>query len=51
MDEALIKSVDCSVIVTDHSDFDYDMLLAKSPLIVDTRNVLKIRGNPRVVHL
>lgn len=51
MDQALVRSADCSVIVTDHSSFDYDMILATSPLIVDTRNVLKVRGNPRVVHL
>jgi len=51
MDAKLAESADCAVIVTDHSDFDYEMLLARCPLIVDTRNVLRVRGNPRVVHL
>jgi UDP-N-acetyl-D-glucosamine dehydrogenase len=34
--EALGK-VDCVVIATDHDDFDYEMIQAHSPLIVDTR--------------
>ncbi len=29
---------DCALIVTDHTDIDYDMVVRESPLTVDTRN-------------
>lgn len=35
---------DAAVIVTDHSDIDYREVLAKSKIIIDTRNALKQRG-------
>ena len=37
----LLSKVDCSVIVTDHSNFNYDLIVSHSKLIVDTRNALK----------
>jgi UDP-N-acetyl-D-glucosamine dehydrogenase len=37
----LLKSVDCAVILTDHSSFDYSMIASHSPLILDCRNALK----------
>jgi UDP-N-acetyl-D-glucosamine dehydrogenase len=40
-DKALDEGVDCAVIVTGHSAFDYPALVARAPLIVDTRNALK----------
>jgi UDP-N-acetyl-D-glucosamine dehydrogenase len=33
--------VDCAVICTNHSAFDYQRIVAKFPLVVDTRNALK----------
>ncbi len=33
----VLKSYDCVVLATDHDKFDYDMILANSKLIVDTR--------------
>ena len=33
--------VDCAVITTDHTAFDYARLAGSLPLIVDTRNALK----------
>lgn len=37
-----IRDYDCVVIVTDHSDFDYESLSDPSgPVVVDTRNALK----------
>ncbi len=36
-----LDKIDCSIIVTDHSIFDYDAIVKKSKLIVDTRNALK----------
>ncbi len=32
-----LNSFDCVVLVTDHDDFDYDMILKESELLVDTR--------------
>jgi len=36
-----LAGVDCVAILTDHSAFDYDALVAAAPLIVDTRNAIK----------
>ena len=35
-----ISQSDCTVIITDHSDFDYQHILRASTLVVDTRNAL-----------
>jgi UDP-N-acetyl-D-glucosamine dehydrogenase len=42
---------DCVVIVTDHKAFDYQLLLEKAPLLVDTRNALKGVVSPKIVRL
>jgi UDP-N-acetyl-D-glucosamine dehydrogenase len=52
----LIESVeasDCAVIVTHHSEYNYEMILNNAPLIVDTRNALGDLGrkNGRVVRI
>lgn len=52
----LIESVeasDCAVIVTNHSEYNYEMILNNAPLIVDTRNALGDLGrkNGRVVRI
>jgi len=48
-----VKGMDCVVIVTNHSQYDYKMILDNSALIVDTRNAMgKIgKGNKKVVRL
>jgi UDP-N-acetyl-D-glucosamine dehydrogenase len=48
-----VKDMDCVVIVTNHSQYDYKMILDNAALIVDTRNALgKIsKGNTKVVRL
>ena len=33
-----VKAVDCVVIITNHSQYDYAMILNNASLIVDTRN-------------
>jgi UDP-N-acetyl-D-glucosamine dehydrogenase len=38
---AVLQSMDCVVILTDHSTFDYPMISAHSPLILDCRNALR----------
>ncbi len=52
LDKALIDS-DCVVIITNHKKYDYDNILNKASLIVDTRNALGISGknNPKVKRL
>jgi UDP-N-acetyl-D-glucosamine dehydrogenase len=42
---------DCAVIITDHRAFDYQLLLEKAPLIVDSRNALKGVVSPKIVRL
>src|SRR6516165_4137620 len=49
-DEAL-AGADCVIIATDHSAIDYQLVADQAPLIVDTRNVLRDRGNSHVVRL
>jgi UDP-N-acetyl-D-glucosamine dehydrogenase len=33
-----LRAHDCTLIVTDHSAVDYDLVVSESPLVVDTRN-------------
>jgi len=35
-----LKAADCVIIVTDHSDIDYQRVCRLAPLVVDTRNAL-----------
>jgi UDP-N-acetyl-D-glucosamine dehydrogenase len=42
---------DCAVIITDHKAFDYQLLVEKASLIVDTRNALKGVKSPKIVRL
>ena len=44
----LLKQQDAVVLITDHSDVDYDLILANSALIIDTRGVYR-NINSRVV--
>jgi UDP-N-acetyl-D-glucosamine dehydrogenase len=41
---------DCVLIATDHSAFDYDVIVEHSGLVVDTRNATKhvTRGRDRI---
>ena len=39
--ESSVNGIDCAVIATDHTAFDYRAMPARFPLIVDTRNALK----------
>ena len=42
---------DCVVIVTDHSDVDYEDVVARAPLVVDTRNATRGMTAPNIVRL
>jgi len=47
-----IGSSDCVVILTDHSNVDYKLIVDSANLIIDTRNVLKeFKGNSKIVKL
>jgi UDP-N-acetyl-D-glucosamine dehydrogenase len=48
-----VRAADCVVIITNHSAYDYSLILDEAKLIVDTRNALgKLgRDNPKVVRL
>jgi UDP-N-acetyl-D-mannosaminuronate dehydrogenase len=39
--EELLESQDCVVIVAAHSSYDYDWIVARAPLVVDTMNSTK----------
>lgn len=41
---------DCVLIVTDHSDYDYERIVRESQLVVDTRNATRGIKSPKVVH-
>jgi UDP-N-acetyl-D-glucosamine dehydrogenase len=47
---ALLKSIDCAVVITDHEKFDYADIVKNARLIVDTRNAVKVKS-PKVVKL
>ena len=50
-DEGAAAKADCVVIVTDHTGFDYQALVERVPLIVDTRNALKGVVSDKIVKL
>ena len=49
--EEAAADVDCVVIITDHTAFDYAALANRARLIVDTRNALKGFRAPHIVRL
>jgi UDP-N-acetyl-D-glucosamine dehydrogenase len=63
MDDSVMKSVeltkeilqssDCVVIITDHAQFDYDMVVQNAPLVMDTRNATRNvkKGREKIVKL
>jgi UDP-N-acetyl-D-glucosamine dehydrogenase len=40
---------DCVIIVTDHSDYDYQRIVRESQLVVDTRNATRGISSPKIV--
>ena len=52
LNENVLAKSDCVVVVTDHSQYEWQVVLANAKLIVDTRNALKKQtGAARVVTL
>jgi UDP-N-acetyl-D-glucosamine dehydrogenase len=50
-DVSLVATADCTVIVTDHSAFNYRKIADQAKLIVDTRNALKGINSEKIVRL
>jgi nucleotide sugar dehydrogenase len=49
----LIKSADCVVITTDHSQYDYEMVVKNAKRVIDSRNATKAvkKGREKIVLL
>jgi len=47
----LLRAMDCAVMLTDHSAFDYGMIATHSSLIVDCRNALSNFSGPHILRL
>jgi UDP-N-acetyl-D-glucosamine dehydrogenase len=45
-----LNEYDCVLIVTDHSDYDYDRIVRESQLVVDTRNATRGIRDAKIVH-
>jgi UDP-N-acetyl-D-glucosamine dehydrogenase len=50
LDDAL-GSTDCAVVVTDHSSFDMERIVARAPLLLDTRNATKQIRSDKVLKI
>src|SRR5690242_6182735 len=50
-DVSTVASADCTVVVTDHSVFNYRKIAEQAKLIVDTRNALKGISSDKIVRL
>ena len=53
LEEKIVREVDCVVIVTDHSQYDYQWLVDNARLVIDTRNATKgvQNGQEKIVKL
>ena len=45
-----LNQYDCVLIVTDHSDYDYERIVRESKLVVDTRKATRGIKSPKIVH-
>ncbi len=51
LDEKLIKNMDMVVVTTDHSSYDYKLIVENAELVFDTRCVLKNFDKEKVIRL
>jgi len=49
--EKVLKSSDCTIIATDHTNFDYKFIVQNSKTIIDTRNATKGIKSKKVIKL
>ena len=45
-----LGAYDCVLIVTDHSDYNYETIVRESKLVIDTRNATRGISSPKIVH-
>ena len=50
-DERALGGCDCAVVLTAHSEIDYELVARVAPLVVDTRNALQGCQSPNVIRL
>ena len=50
LDKAHLEAADCVVILTDHKAFDFELIVNRSKLVVDTRNATTVRA-PHVLRI
>jgi UDP-N-acetyl-D-glucosamine dehydrogenase len=50
-DDTALGLADCVLIVTDHTEFDYNAVVNEANMIVDTRNALVKFSSPKIVRL
>ena len=46
-----LGSTDCAVIVTEHSSFDIETIVAQAPLVIDTRNATKHLRSEKILKI
>ncbi len=51
LNKRTLKSRDCAIIATDHTDVDYKRVVKESKLVVDTRNATRHITNKKIVRL
>ena len=51
LNEETLSAADAVLVITDHSNVDYHLVVRNSRLILDTRNALKAFDDNRVVRL
>jgi UDP-N-acetyl-D-mannosaminuronate dehydrogenase len=49
--DELVRSADLVVIVTDHSEVDYERVVRESKLVLDSRGVIRKDGKGKVMGL
>ena len=50
IDSKTLASYDCVLIATDHTNYDYSMIVESAQLVVDTRNATKGIKNEKIFH-
>ncbi len=51
LSEDVLREKDCVVVITDHSNVDYELIVEKANLVVDTRNALDKFKNGNIVKI
>ena len=47
LNAAALTAIDAAVIVTDHSNVDYELVVEHAPLVIDTRNATRLVPSPQ----